>query len=80
MSYGEASSCANSGIFNTVAERVVNKHGLIFISSAGNAGPALSSAGAPGATSDCIIGIGAYVSDAMMGTCYSMPENEVRVC
>lgn len=38
----------------------------------GGAGPALTTAGAPGATSDCILAVGAYVTESMMRTCYSM--------
>eukprot|EP00040_Diaphanoeca_grandis_P014614 m.74252 g.74252 ORF g.74252 m.74252 type:complete len:1245 (+) comp24642_c0_seq1:95-3829(+) len=78
MSFGEHTSAANTGLFVKVCEEAVNKHGLIFICSAGNAGPALTTAGAPGATSNCIIGIGAYVSPAMMKTCYSMPASKVQ--
>ena len=77
MSFGESVSAANKGFFVKMSDEVVNKHGCIFLSSAGNAGPALSTAGAPGASSDSIIGIGAYVSAAMMRTCYSMPEAKV---
>lgn len=72
MSYGEAGTVANQGFFVKLAEEVTNKHGCIYVSSAGNAGPALTTAGNPGATSDSIFAVGAYVTDTMMRTCYSM--------
>lgn len=53
--------------------KVVFKHEVIFVAAAGNAGPALTTAGAPGATSEAIFGIGAFVEGGMMRTCYSMP-------
>ncbi|KAG5133869.1 hypothetical protein JHK82_025057 [Glycine max] len=60
MSYGEATLLPDYGSFVDLVNGVVNKHRLIFVSSAGNSGP-----GAPGGTSSSIIGIGAYVSPAM---------------
>lgn len=72
MSYGEPTAVANAGAFIEMAREVVNKHGVIFVASAGNNGPCLSTVGAPGGTTDALFGIGAMVSPAMMSDAYSM--------
>ncbi|CAM6096265.1 unnamed protein product [Calypogeia fissa] len=74
MSYGEPTSIPNFGRFIDLATEVVNKHGVIFISSAGNNGPSLSTVTAPGGTSSCIVGIGAYVSPAMASASHSIVQ------
>lgn len=55
-----------------LAAEVVHRQGVIFISSAGNAGPALSTAGAPGGTGGPLISIGAYVSPDMATGAHSV--------
>eukprot|EP00943_MAST-04B_sp_MAST-4B-sp1_P009305 g9305.t1 len=72
MSYGEPSKSPNFGRFSDFANELVNKHNVMYIASAGNAGPALSSVGAPGGTTSSIISVGAYVSPHMMLAEYNM--------
>ncbi|KAJ2910262.1 hypothetical protein GGI21_001053, partial [Coemansia aciculifera] len=62
MSFGEPTATANVGQWvQLVRNEVVARHRCIFVSSAGNEGPALTTVGAPGGTTDGIIGVGAYV-------------------
>ncbi|KAJ2584263.1 hypothetical protein GGH95_000503 [Coemansia sp. RSA 1836] len=62
MSFGEPTASANVGQWvQLVRSEVVARHRCIFVSSAGNEGPALTTVGAPGGTTDGIIGVGAYV-------------------
>ncbi|KAG0231413.1 tripeptidyl-peptidase II Tpp2, partial [Actinomortierella wolfii] len=75
MSYGEASSFANLGRFiELVREEVVGRHGCIFVSSAGNAGPAISTVGAPGGTTSGIFAVGAFQSQSMQQSEYALFE------
>ena len=57
-----------------LAEEAVHKHGLVFVTSAGNNGPALTTGGAPG-TAECLIAVGALASNKMMQPQYSLRSN-----
>lgn len=74
MSFGEPTKTPNKGIIIRYFDELVTKHGVIFCASAGNAGPALSTVGAPGGTSSSLIGIGAHVSPQMAEAQYALRE------
>lgn len=74
LSYGEAAHFPNTGRVVSAMEEAVWKRGVLFVTSAGNNGPALSTGGAPGSTSTAALGIGAYLSPEMMTGLYSLRE------
>lgn len=71
MSFGGPTPDPDNGRNAQIYTDLVEKHGVIWVSSAGNEGPALSTAGAPGATTEAIFGIGAYVTPEMLQVQYS---------
>ena len=68
LSYGEYASVDNCGRFTKMCELAVYKYGIVFVTSAGNNGPALTTGGAPG-TSACCIPIGAPCCIPIGGPC-----------
>ena len=72
MSYGEPAAACDTGRYPETVREMINKYGIMFVCSAGNDGPALSSSGSPGSTTQDVIGVGAWVSPAMLLSSYSM--------
>ncbi|MEE3001706.1 MAG: S8 family serine peptidase [Planctomycetota bacterium] len=74
MSYGGSTGFPNSGRVIDMYKDIVNEHGVIFVASAGNAGPNLTTVGAPGGTTTEVIGVGAVLTPAMMHDQYAITE------
>lgn len=73
MSYGEPVKDPSSGRVVNVIRELIRRHGVIFVTSAGNAGPALGTVGAPASScSSDVIAVGAYVSPSMLEAQYSL--------
>ncbi|CDF36771.1 unnamed protein product [Chondrus crispus] len=76
MSFGEHTRDPDKGRFVALVNKLVHNHNVLFLSSAGNDGPALSSVSAPGGTTDSLIGVGAYVTPEMLTQAYSLLHSE----
>lgn len=75
MSYGELSNFSSSGRLGELMNEVVDKYNTVWVASAGNHGPALSTISSPPyINAHNIIGVGAYVSPDMMVAEYSLRQ------
>ncbi|KAJ8975804.1 hypothetical protein NQ317_013735 [Molorchus minor] len=75
MSYGEHAHWVDAGRVGDLVNEIVNKYGVIWVSSAGNNGPALGTISTPSdINNEPIISIGAYVSPEMMVAEYAMRQ------
>lgn len=75
MSYGEATAVADFGRFvDLLKDDVINEKGVMFVSSAGNNGPALTTVGAAGGTSSHVLSVGAFVTGTMVDAEYALLE------
>lgn len=72
MSYGEPTAFPNEGRVVQLLTALARDAGVLFLSSAGNAGPGLSTLGSPGGTTDAVIGVGAYVTPGLATQAYSL--------
>ena len=75
MSYGGPNAFPDTRYrIDQLATELVNEHNVVFVSSAGNSGPALSTVGSPGGATSAIIGVGAAISAEMMEAQYAVRE------
>jgi tripeptidyl-peptidase-2 len=81
MSFGESGGFGleDKGAFaEMLRDYVVRRRDILFISSAGNNGPAMTTVGMPGGTTSSILSIGAYVdAGAMQQAEYALVERDV---
>ncbi|XP_046674553.1 tripeptidyl-peptidase 2-like [Homalodisca vitripennis] len=77
MSYGERTHFSGSGRCGELMSEVIDKYGVVWITAAGNHGPALCTINTPPDISvSSIIGVGAYVSPDMMEAEYSLRQKQ----
>lgn len=73
-SYGEPISGRNGRFMDMLNEYIV-KHNIIFVTSAGNSGPNITTVGAPGTISDKTINVAAYTDRSYLNSLYFTPDN-----
>ncbi|GMH33052.1 hypothetical protein BSKO_00886 [Bryopsis sp. KO-2023] len=73
MSYGECIAIPNGGRFIELLKDLTNKHNIVFVASAGNSGPGMTTLGGPGVAEHPIT-VGAYVSPGFAAAGHSMRE------
>jgi tripeptidyl-peptidase II len=72
ISFGGSSTYQDgSDLFSEVMNRMVRNYDILTLMSAGNDGPALSTAGSSGAEADYVLGVGAYASEEMGKALYT---------
>ncbi|KAJ3175362.1 tripeptidyl-peptidase II Tpp2 [Irineochytrium annulatum] len=76
ISFGEAVMTPDYGRFiQLLRDEVTNRTGCVVVSSASNAGPILSTLGAPGGPTSGVISVGAYATRSMHEAIYNLIEN-----
>ncbi|CEH13300.1 Tripeptidyl peptidase II [Ceraceosorus bombacis] len=82
MSFGESGAWGvdNKGLFaEQLRDIVIREHDCLFVSSAGNSGPALSTLGQPAGTTSGVITVGAYVdAGSMLKAEYALLEDGIK--
>ena len=74
LSYGGPASYFNKGALFDELRSAFLKHRMLFITSAGNSGPALTTVGAPACLSDYCLSVGAYAAPASHEPLYSLDQ------
>lgn len=73
MSYGESTGHPTSGYFiEQLTREAIGKYGCVFVTSAGNDGPTITSIGAPAGMWAGFITVGAYVKNAQVQAEYAL--------
>ncbi|KAK6033902.1 peptidase, S8/S53 family [Cooperia oncophora] len=72
MSFGEGTHFPDKGRIIDELKRIIEEHNIVFVSSAGNNGPALSTVGSPGGTTSGVLGIAARISPKQAATLYGV--------